>query len=87
MNILYFPFDSQRCRFLLRIETKGNQSVVLRADPAAPTVTYAGPDKLQEFQLVNIECVVLEVLFSESCLPGGKHSSSRTTRSWSSAST
>ena len=57
MNILYFPFDRQLCRFVLKIDTKGEHSVLLRAGQNGPAVLYSGPAKLQEFQLVNTRWV------------------------------
>ena len=54
MDILYFPFDEQHCKFILKMETKGNQSVILKTDATKESVSYNGPRLLQEFELVDI---------------------------------
>ena len=54
MDILYFPFDKQECKITMKMETQGNQSVVLKLDPTKRSVSYDGPLQLQEFELVNI---------------------------------
>ena len=56
MNMMYFPFDKQECQFKLKMETKPNHSVILKADRTIkPSVSYAGPNILQEFELVDIK--------------------------------
>ena len=56
MDMMYFPFDKQECQFKLKMETKPNHSVILKADcTIKPSVSYAGPNILQEFKLVDIK--------------------------------
>ena len=55
MNILYFPFDKQNCKIMLKMETKGNESVLLKTDPTKEIVSYAGTPLLQEFELADIK--------------------------------
>ena len=55
MNITYFPFDKQFCKFILKMETKGDQSVFLKTDPKKESVSYDGPYLLHEFELINIQ--------------------------------
>ena len=54
MDITYFPFDKQKCKFILKMETKGNQSVYLKSDTKKDAVRYLGDNMLHEFQLKNI---------------------------------
>ena len=55
MDMMYFPFDKQACQFDLKMKTKSN-SVILKADPAIkPSVSYAGPTLLHEYELVDIK--------------------------------
>ena len=55
MDMMYFPFDKQACQFDLKMKTKSN-SVILKADPTIkPSVSYAGPNILHEYELVNIK--------------------------------
>ena len=55
MDMMYFPFDKQACQFDLKMKTKSN-SVILKADPAIkPSVSYAGPNLLHEYELVDIK--------------------------------
>ena len=55
MNITYFPFDKQLCKFILKMETKGNHSVIFATDPDQKSVSYEGPNLLHEFELIDIK--------------------------------
>ena len=55
MNITYFPFDKQLCNFILKMETKGNRSVIFAADPDQHSVSCGGPNLLHEFELIDIK--------------------------------
>ena len=54
MDILYFPFDTQRCKFKLKLETKGSQSIILKANTTEKVVSYDGPFLMQKFRLLDI---------------------------------
>ena len=54
MDITYFPFDKQKCKFILKMETKGNQSVFLKPETKKGAVRYLGDNMLHEFQLKSI---------------------------------
>ena len=54
MVIKYFPFDKQECKFKLKMETKGSQSVFLQSDTRKAAVRYLGKKMLHEFQLKNV---------------------------------
>ena len=47
-----FPFDDQRCDFLMRIRVPNNKSVMFV--PVAEAVVYIGPRVLSEFQINDI---------------------------------
>ena len=56
MDMMYFPFDKQACQFDLKMKTKSNHSVILKADPdISLIVSYAGPNILHEYKVVNIK--------------------------------
>ena len=51
----FFPFDHQRCDITLDLESKGNNSVFLKADDDfTEAVVYGGSLILQEFEITDI---------------------------------
>ena len=56
MDMMYFPFDKQACQFDLKMKTKDSHSIIIKADPTInPSVSYAGPKLLNEYELVDIK--------------------------------
>ena len=51
MNITFFPFDQQHCKFVLSMDTRSNMSVILSSLSNSSSVRYTGPDALNEFEL------------------------------------
>ena len=58
--LVFFPFDTQSCQFLIVMNIKGNTSIAL--DNSLTSIQYDGPFKLNEFEVDDIH--VLTVLLS-----------------------
>ena len=52
-NLLYFPFDHQKCDFILKMKEKNNMSVELTEYD--PPIIYEGNHKLNEFYIQKLE--------------------------------
>ena len=58
--LVFFPFDTQSCQFLIVMNIKGNTSIAL--DNSLTSIQYDGPFKLNEFEVDN--CVLTVLLSS-----------------------
>ena len=55
--LVFFPFDTQSCQFLIVMNIKGNTSIAL--DNSLTSIQYDGPFKLNEFEVDNYVFTVL----------------------------
>ena len=55
--LVFFPFDTQSCQFLIVMNIKGNTSIAL--DNSLTSIQYDGPFKLNEFEVDNYVLTVL----------------------------
>ena len=58
-HILKFPFDKQECEFILNIRDTRYSKIQLSKND--PSIVYNGPNKINEFEIVDISCRTKDV--------------------------